>query len=451
MVSLKLIRQNDFCNNSLQKRTERKVSVEFLHQNIRHPLQSLMKKKNVSPNSFEWSNWKTVQWSCSTNENLSNKRRRELLHNEEIYLIFARSLVMICLLKSIELNSLSCQYEHRTLIIEVRVQRRDLISRFQRWNQNKLSKYFFSNGNEKHLINSRQINSMSTLAQAEALSLNTSLIWTNLLCKLRLFSNESIGSKCIKKKNIFTIVEWWDLFVWEIKFSRLIASSSRPDSIVFCHFSFTCRRKIPLKQIEFDKVTKCRSFSPPTVDMEILHQTVEMMLKGNFFRMSTMKKLLEENRWSSLYFHRWFVVGKRRTFLLHKSFQIHQSGWEIVDRLSKWNFNVFRFTFVDLHWRSTRWERSLIVLDFCQRGTNSVSMRRTIDSIFTLLLRTSSSKFNKKFSFFSSLNVQMFHLKEGTNRRTKFSLQWNFQSFVDKQKKNAPREIEETVEFFSLK
>ena len=132
---------------------------------------------------------------------------------------------MICLLKSIELNSPSCDEEHRMMIIEVRVQRRDLIGRFQRWNQNKLSKYFFSNGNEKNLINSRQINSMSTLAQAETLSLNTSLIWTNSFCKLRLFYNESIGSKCTEK-NIFTVVEWWDFFVWKMKFSPLIASSS---------------------------------------------------------------------------------------------------------------------------------------------------------------------------------------------------------------------------------
>ena len=184
-----------------------------------------MKKKNISPNSFEWSNWKIIQWSCSTNENLLQQtKKRTFLHNEEIYFwwfVFSSQ------------SSLSCHYEHRTMIIEVPVQRRDLI------NQNKLLKYFFSNGNEKHLINSRQIDSTSTLAQAETLSLNTSLIWTNSLC---LFYNESIGSK-MHKKNIFTIVEWWDFFVWKMKFSSLIASPPS-DSIVCCRFSSTIEEKL---------------------------------------------------------------------------------------------------------------------------------------------------------------------------------------------------------------
>ena len=113
--------------------------------------------------------------------------------------LFAKSLLMICLLKPIELNSLSCDEEHRTMIIHVRVQRRDLINRFHSSNQSKLSKYFFSKGKEKHFISSHQTNWISTLAQAETLSLNTSLIWTNSLYKLCLFSNESIGSKCTKK------------------------------------------------------------------------------------------------------------------------------------------------------------------------------------------------------------------------------------------------------------
>ena len=125
-----------------------------------------------------------------------------------------------------------------------------------------------------------------------------------------------------------------------MRFIRLrneILSTNRlppPDSIVFCRFLSTIEEKFhwnAFEQIEFDKVKKRRSFSTPIVDVEICHQTVEMIFKGNVARMSTMKKLLEEDRWSSLHFHRWFIVEKRQKILLDKSLHTHQWAAEIIE------------------------------------------------------------------------------------------------------------------------
>ena len=107
------------------------------------------------------------------------------------------------------------------------------------------------------------------------------------------FSTMSRSGRNAHRKTSFTIVEWWDFFVWKMKFSLLIASpSSRFDCLLSFLVHLSKKNSIETDRIwQSEEVKKCRSSSFPTVDAEICHQTVEMTFKGNFARMSTMKKL----------------------------------------------------------------------------------------------------------------------------------------------------------------
>ena len=183
-------------------------------------------------------------------------------------------------------------------------------------------------------------NSISTLAQAETFLLNTSLIWTNSLCKLLPFLQwvDRVETHK-KKKHLYNS--------WVMRFIRLKSSPPSRDSIVFRRFSFTCWRKIPLKQIEVFllwlsiskfsiRLLRKRTFSEcrQTVGRKVLCTFIDHSLsenEENFFLTNLCKLINQQQR----------------------SLSVFQ--------------NVFRFTFVDFHWtidkmrtvvdRSLLWQR----------------------------------------------------------------------------------------------